>query len=160
MFYYQQVLRNFWLGYGERCRHFAQKGFARIPQGKYFFHIIKFYYGLSLLDMTKKKLNCVRFKEVEEIIESMKVAVKHADSNIRNNLSYCRPSCMGLVLVTTKLWHYIMLQSHLLKSLNSYTSRGWLARGPGYTTRRWDLHEMHWFTFNRLMRVTKNGARV
>ena len=95
-FYCQQVLRNFWLGYGERCRHFAKKGFARIPQGKYFFHIIKFYYGLSLLEMLKKKLNYVRFKEVEEIIESMKVAVKHADSNIRNKLELLQAELHGL----------------------------------------------------------------
>eukprot|EP00984_Skeletonema_dohrnii_P009487 scaffold3626_cov69-Skeletonema_dohrnii-CCMP3373.AAC.1 len=94
-FYYQQVLRNFWLGYGERCRHFAQKGFARIPQGKYFFHIIKFYYGLSLLEMLKKKSNYVRHKEVEEIIESMKVAVKHADSNIRNKLELLQAELHG-----------------------------------------------------------------
>jgi tetratricopeptide (TPR) repeat protein len=95
-FYYQQVLRNFWLGYGERCRHFAKKGFARIPQGKYFSYIIKFYYGLSLLDMTKKKLNSARQKEVEEIIESMKVAVEHADSNIRNKLELLQAELHGL----------------------------------------------------------------
>ena len=95
-FYCQQVLRNFWLGYGERCRHFAKKGFARIPQGRYFFHIIKFYYGLSLLEMLKKKLNSARQKEVEEIIESMKVAVKHADSNIRNKLELLQAELHGL----------------------------------------------------------------
>ena len=95
-YYCQQVLRNFWLGYGERCRHFAKKGFARIPQGKYFFHIIKFYYGLSLLEMLKKKLNSARQKEVEEIIESMKVAVKHADSNIRNKLELLQAELHGL----------------------------------------------------------------
>ena len=94
-FYYQQVLRNFWLGYGERCRHFAQKGFARIPQGRYFSHIIKFYYGLSLLDMTKKKLNYVKYKEVEEIIESLQVAVEHADSNIRNKLELLQAELHG-----------------------------------------------------------------
>ncbi|KAK1733892.1 putative AAA ATPase [Skeletonema marinoi] len=95
-FYCHQVLRNFWLGYGERCRHFAKKGFARIPQGRYFFHIIKFYYGLSLLEMLKKKLNSARQKEVEEIIESMKVAVKHADSNIRNKLELLQAELHGL----------------------------------------------------------------
>jgi hypothetical protein len=94
-YYCQQVLRNFWLGYGERCRHFAQKGFARIPQGRYFSHIIKFYYGLSLLDMTKKKLNYVKYKEVEEIIESLQVAVEHADSNIRNKLELLQAELHG-----------------------------------------------------------------
>eukprot|EP00985_Skeletonema_marinoi_P001341 scaffold534_cov101-Skeletonema_marinoi.AAC.6 len=46
--------------------------------------------------MLKKKLNYVRQKEVEEIIESMKVAVKHADSNIRNKLELLQAELHGL----------------------------------------------------------------
>jgi len=41
-------------------------------------------------------LNSARQKEVEEIIESMKVAVKHADSNIRNKLELLQAELHGL----------------------------------------------------------------
>ncbi len=95
-FYCHQVLLNFWLGYDERCRHFAQKGLARIPQGTYMYHFIKFYYGLSLLEMLKKKHSAARQNEVEEMIKSMKDAVIHADVNIRNKLELLQAELHGL----------------------------------------------------------------
>ncbi len=100
-FYCHQVMRNFWLGYDERCRHFAQKGFARIRQGMYLqglylYLIIKFYYGLNLLEMLKKKHIAARQNELEEIIESMKDAVKLADVNIRNKLELLQAELHGL----------------------------------------------------------------
>ncbi len=95
-FYCHQVLLNFWLGYDERSRHFAQKGFARIRHGTYLYLIIRFYYGLSLLEILKKKSNVSRQKEVEDIIESMKDAVTHADANIRNKLELLQAELQGL----------------------------------------------------------------
>ena len=100
-YYCHQVLRNFWLGYDERCRHFAQKAFARIRrgmylQGMYLYHIIKFYYGLNVLDMLKKKVYATRQKEVEDIIDSLKVAVTLADSNFKNKLELLQAEMHGL----------------------------------------------------------------
>ncbi len=95
-FYCHKVLLNFWLGYYERSRHFAQKGLERIRRGTYLYHIVKFYYGLSLLEMLKKKSNVSRQKEVDEIIESMKDAVKLADVNIRNKLELLQAELHGL----------------------------------------------------------------
>ena len=85
-YYCHQVLRNFWLGYDERSRHFAQKGFATIKQGSYLLCIMKFYHGLNLLGMLKKKSILAKRREVVEIIRYMKDAVTHADANIRNKL--------------------------------------------------------------------------
>ena len=43
VFYFHAVLRNFWLGYTERCHYFAKKSFAFSKQASAFtFH---FYYG-------------------------------------------------------------------------------------------------------------------
>jgi tetratricopeptide (TPR) repeat protein len=95
-FYFHHAFRNFWLGYSERCRHFAQKCFAQIQRGKYTVHLIKFYYGLNLLDMLKKKMNASRQKEVEEIIGFMKVATTHSDSNYRNKLELLEAEQYGL----------------------------------------------------------------
>lgn len=85
-FYFHQAFRHFWLGYNERCCHFAQKCFGRIPQGKYLVCLIKFYYGLNLIDTLKKKMNAAKQKEVDEIVTFMKVVVTHAGSNGRNKL--------------------------------------------------------------------------
>ena len=95
-FYCHQVLRNFWLGYDERCRHFAYKGFARIRQGSYLYHIIRFYYGLNLLEMLKKKSIISKHREVVEVIESMKDAVTHANANNRNKLELLEAELHGL----------------------------------------------------------------
>ncbi len=95
-YYCQQVVRNFWLGYGERCRHFALKLFARIRQGSYLYQISKFYYGLTLLEMLKKKSNLSKHREVVETIQFMKDAVRHADANIRNKLELLQAELHGL----------------------------------------------------------------
>ena len=42
VFYFNAVFRNYWLGYTERCHHFAQKSFALSKQpGAFNYH---FYY--------------------------------------------------------------------------------------------------------------------
>ena len=46
VFYFNAVFKNFWLGYTERCNHFAEKSFAVSKQpGAFTFH---FYYGKKL----------------------------------------------------------------------------------------------------------------
>ena len=45
VFYFHQVLRNYWLGYSERCQHYIQR-YDEIVQPRLFeAHIIKFYRG-------------------------------------------------------------------------------------------------------------------
>jgi len=95
-FYFHQTLRNFWLGYSERSRHFAQKCFAQIQKGKYTTHHVKFYYGLNTLDMLKKNMNASRRKEVEEIIAFMKITGMHSDSNYKNKLELLDAELHGL----------------------------------------------------------------
>ncbi len=95
-YYCHQTLRNFWLGYGERCRHFALKLFARTRKGSYLHHISKFYYGLTLLETLKKKSNVSKHREVVETIRCMKDAVTHADANIRNKLELLQAELHGL----------------------------------------------------------------
>jgi len=54
VFYFHQVFRNYWIGYSERCHHYAKKCFAISKPGHFFIYVIKFYHGkkfqpLSLL---------------------------------------------------------------------------------------------------------------
>ena len=87
MIYINGTIQSYWLGYKERCCHFAKKCFDSLP---YYFYeyrvIVTFYYGLNLIEMLRQKSNPARRKEVREIIESMKVTVSHADCNFRNKL--------------------------------------------------------------------------
>ena len=45
IFYFHQMFRNYWLGYTERCRHYAQKAFTCSKKGHFFIYIMKFYHG-------------------------------------------------------------------------------------------------------------------
>ena len=94
MFYFHAVFKNFWLGYTERCNHFAEKSFALSKHpGAFTFH---FYYALNLLDMRKKKSNLLQTRVVEGIIASMKVAASHAESNFKNKLELLEAERYGL----------------------------------------------------------------
>ncbi len=95
-FYFHQAFRNFWLGFSERSRHFAQKCLSTFSPGRFYGMQIRFYHGLNLLDMLKKKMNTSRLKEVNEDIAFMKVAVSHADSNCRNKLQLLEAEKYGL----------------------------------------------------------------
>ena len=44
-FYFQQMFRNYWLGYTDRCRHYIQKYSSIVNKGHIFTFNIKFYYG-------------------------------------------------------------------------------------------------------------------
>ena len=94
VFYFNAVFRNYWLGYTERCHHFAQKSFALSKQpGAFTNH---FYYALNLLDMRKKKANLLQTRVVEGIIASMKVAASHAEINFKNKLELLEAERYGL----------------------------------------------------------------
>ena len=45
VFYLQEVFRNYWLGYTERCHHYAQKSLSISRQENFFIYIMKFYHG-------------------------------------------------------------------------------------------------------------------
>ena len=45
MFYFHQVFRNYWLGYGERCHYYVQKCLKIFKPGKFNIYVIKFYHG-------------------------------------------------------------------------------------------------------------------
>jgi hypothetical protein len=95
-FYFHQAFRNYWLGFSERCHHFAQKCFATFSPGRFYGMQIRFYYGLNLLDSLKKKMIASKRKEVHNAIAFMKVAVSHADSNCRNKLHLLEAELHGL----------------------------------------------------------------
>ena len=91
------TIQNYWLGYSERCCHFAQKCFITFMKpGRLYRVIVSFYHGLNLLDMLKKKSNPPRRKEIKKVIESMKVAVSHADCNFKNKLELLEAELYGL----------------------------------------------------------------
>ncbi len=97
MFYFHRAFQSFWLGFKERCYHFAQKCFVKFPPpGRLYGTQIRFYHGLNLLEMLKKKSNAPRRKEVDEVIALMKRAVSHADSNFRNKLELLEAEKHGL----------------------------------------------------------------
>ena len=87
MVYINETIQTHWLGYKERCCHFAKKCFDSLSN---FYHehrvIVLFYHGLNSFDMLKKKLTPQRRKEVKDVIDSLKVTVSHAESNFRNKL--------------------------------------------------------------------------
>lgn len=43
--YFQEVFRNYWLGYTERCHHYAQKSMSISKQENFSTSIMKFYHG-------------------------------------------------------------------------------------------------------------------
>ncbi len=97
VFYFHRAFQSFWLGFRERCYHFAQKCFVKFPPpGRLYGTQIRFYHGLNILDMLKKKTNAHRRKEVDEVITLMKIAVSHADSNFRNKLELLEAEKHGL----------------------------------------------------------------
>ena len=95
-FYFQQMFRNFQLGYTERCRHYVEKYSSIVNKGHFFNFNIKFYYGLNLLDAIKKKKNYSKSVEVDEIIASMKIAASHAETNFRNKLELLEAEKFGI----------------------------------------------------------------
>lgn len=87
MIYFHGTIQNYWIGYSERCFHFAQKCFDLFHKpGRLYRVVILYYHGLNLCDMLKKKANASRRKEVKKIIASLRLIVSHADSNFRNKL--------------------------------------------------------------------------
>ena len=48
VFYFQEVFRNYWLGYTERCHHYAQKSMDISKQENFFNYIVKFYHGKNV----------------------------------------------------------------------------------------------------------------
>ena len=97
MIYVNGTIQNFWLGYSERCCHFAKKCFVSLLKpGREYRLVVMFYHGLNLLDMLKKKSNPPRRKEAREIIESLEVTVSYADSNFRNKLNLLQAELYGL----------------------------------------------------------------
>eukprot|EP00986_Skeletonema_menzelii_P001198 scaffold313_cov104-Skeletonema_menzelii.AAC.1 len=108
--YFQEVFRNYWLGYTERCHHYALKSLDISKQENFFIYNMKFYHGtpllsntlpfittaLNLLDMIKKKANYSKTLEVDEIIESMKIVASHAETNFRNKLELLEAEHYGL----------------------------------------------------------------
>ena len=120
VYYFHMVFRNYWLGYTERSNHYVQK-YDGILQPRYFeAYIIKFYHGklqpvyfgrharihshaplffnaaLNILTMLKKKKNMPQSEKVDTIIESMKPAASHADSNFRNKLELLEAEQYGV----------------------------------------------------------------
>ena len=122
VFYFHQVLQNYWLGYTERSNHYIQK-YDDILQQRYFdSYIIKFYHGklqpvyfempftpgthsltplffnsgLNTLDLLKKKRIYSRGEEVDEIIAAMRVAASHADSNFKNKVELLEAEQYGI----------------------------------------------------------------
>ena len=58
LWYFHQLFRNYWLGYTERCHHFAEKCFAFSKQpGTFTFH---FYYGEKLQPLHFFSVFCTR----------------------------------------------------------------------------------------------------
>lgn len=58
IFYFHAVFKNFWLGYTERCNHFAEKSFAFSKHpGAFTFH---FYYGEKLQPLHFSSVFCTR----------------------------------------------------------------------------------------------------
>lgn len=97
MFYFNRAFQSFWLGFRERCYHFTQKCCVLFPPpGRLYGAQIRFYHGLNLIDMLRKKSNSPRRKEVDEVIALMKIAVSHADSNFRNKLELLEAEKHGL----------------------------------------------------------------
>ena len=92
------TIQSYWLGYKERCCHFAQKCFDSLPSpGRKYRVVVLFYYGLTLIDMLKTKTSTRKQREIREIIDSMRVAVSHADSNFRNKLELLQAEQYALV---------------------------------------------------------------
>jgi len=97
MFYFHRAFQSYWLGFSERCCHFAQKCAVAFPKpGRLYGTQVRFYHGLNLLDMLKKKTNALRRKEVDEVIALMKIAASHADSNFRNKVELLEAEKYGL----------------------------------------------------------------
>mmetsp|Transcript_23122 Transcript_23122/g.33019 ORF Transcript_23122/g.33019 Transcript_23122/m.33019 type:complete len:804 (-) Transcript_23122:247-2658(-) len=94
--YFQEVFRNYWLGYTERCHHYAQKSMSISKQENFSTSIMKFYHGLNILDILKKKASYPKSLEVDEIIESMKVAASHTETNFRNKLELLEAEHFGI----------------------------------------------------------------
>eukprot|EP00985_Skeletonema_marinoi_P014352 scaffold7266_cov121-Skeletonema_marinoi.AAC.14 len=96
MFYFHQVFRNYWIGYSERCHHYATKFFTVSKPGHFRIYVIKFYHGLNSIDKIRKQANYNKMKEVNEIIAAMKVAASHAESNFRNKLELLEAEQYGI----------------------------------------------------------------
>lgn len=97
VYYFYRAFQSFWLGFKERFHHFAQKCLIKFPPpGRLYGTQVRFYHGLNLLEMLKKKSNAPRRKEVDEVIALMKRAVSQADSNFRNKLELLEAEKHGL----------------------------------------------------------------
>ena len=92
------TIQNYWLGYDERCCHFAKKCFDSFPSpGREYRCIVLFYYGLTLIDMQKEKMITRRKTEINKIVSSIRVAESHANSNFRNKLELLQAEQYALV---------------------------------------------------------------
>ena len=98
MIHFNQAIQNYWLGYSERCCHFAEKCLDSFANpGRLYRVFISFYHGLNTLDILKKKKNdSRRRKVVKEMIAILKFTVSQIDYNFRNKLELLEAELYGL----------------------------------------------------------------
>ena len=135
LFYFHQVLRNYWQGYSERCQHYVEK-YGELLQPRLFeAYIIKFYQGklhslyflvllidilrrwlthtlfaanvgLHLFDVVRKTKRYSRMVEADKVISAMRVAASHVDSNFTNKLELLLAERFGILNEAEALTSY------------------------------------------------------